>query len=43
MICEIMLEDYKRLVPTKLTDKKLLKDSHEIYMKFDKIYNELYN
>ncbi len=42
MMCEIMIDRYKRLTPTKLTDKSLLENSKKIYMKFKKLYDELY-
>jgi len=42
MMCEIMIDRYKKLSPTKLTDKELLENSKKIYMKFKKLYDELY-
>ncbi len=42
MMCETMLERFKRLTPTALTDKKLKKEAFDIYSKFKKIHEELF-
>ncbi len=42
MMCEIMIGEYKKLVPTKLTDKELVKDAKETYTKFKQLYEQLY-
>ncbi len=40
--CEIMIEKYKKLSPTVMTDKELYKASTKEYEKFVKIYEELF-
>lgn len=42
MICEVMIERYKRLNPTVLTNKKLHDDTTKEYQKFQQIYEELF-
>ncbi len=42
MMCEIMIEDYKKLSPTKLTDSSLTEGAKEIYRQFRQLYNELF-
>lgn len=42
MMSEIMLGEYKNLVSTKLTDKKLLENAKNTYKKYKQINNELF-
>ncbi len=42
MMCETMIERFKSLTPTALTDKKLKKEAFNIYSKFKKIHEELF-
>ena len=42
LMCEIMLGDYKKLSPTRLTDKDLVKDAKKLYDKFEQLYKELF-
>lgn len=42
IMCEVMMETYKDLVPTALTDKKLRKNSEVVYLKFKQLFEELY-
>lgn len=42
MMCEIMMERYRYLSPTVLTDKDLAKDALRTYEKFEKIHEELF-
>ena len=41
MICEVMLGRYKKLSPTVLTPKELVKKSKKYYNEFKKIYEHL--
>ena len=41
MICEVMIERYKKLSPTVLTPKKLVQESKNLYKKFKKIYEDI--
>ncbi len=40
--CEIMIERYKRLSPTVMTDKSLYEGATKSYLEFKKIYEELF-
>ena len=42
MMCEVMIEEYKKLSPTVLTEASLMQEAKKIYMKFKKIYEELF-
>jgi tetratricopeptide (TPR) repeat protein len=42
LMCEIMLGNYKKLVPTKLTNKDLIKDAKKSRDKFLQLYKELF-
>jgi hypothetical protein len=42
MMCEVMMEKYPKLAPTKLTDSKLVDESERIYKKFKTIYSTLF-
>ncbi|MFK5882548.1 MAG: hypothetical protein QM482_10105 [Sulfurospirillum sp.] len=42
LMCEIMLGDYKKLVPTKLTNSDLIKDAKKLDDKFKQLYKELF-
>lgn len=42
MMCEIMTESYKQLVPTTLTDDLLQENAKKMYMKFTQLYEELF-
>jgi len=42
LMCEIMLGDYKKLSPTKLTSQDLINDAKEINDKFKQLYEELF-
>lgn len=42
MMCEVMIDSYSSLVPTKLTDKQLRKNAQMVYEKFKKLYAELF-
>ena len=41
MICEVMIGRYKKLAPTVLTPKELIKKSKKYYKEFQKIYENL--
>ena len=41
MMCEVMLERYKKLAPTVLTPKPLVEKSKKLYQTFKKIYENL--
>ncbi len=40
--CEIMIEKYKKLSPTVMTDKELYENCTKAYLEFKKIYEELF-
>jgi len=42
LMCEIMLGDYKKLVPTKLTNSELVADAKKLNDKFKQLYKELF-
>ena len=42
MMCEIMIDEYKKLIPTKLTSKNLIDDAKKSYEKFKSLYDELF-
>ena len=42
LMCEIMMGNYKKLVPTKLTDKELISDAKKMNDKFKQLYEELF-
>lgn len=42
IICEVMIEDYKNLTPTKMTSDSLIKNSKNMSKRFSQIYNELF-
>ncbi len=42
LMCEIMIGRYKKLVPTKLTDKELVEDARKTYTKFKQLYEQLF-
>ena len=42
LMCEIMLGEYKKLVPTKLTNRDLIKDARKLDDKFKQLYRELF-
>jgi len=42
LICEVMIGNYKKLVPTKLTDKELVKNAKKMYEKFKQLYQQLF-
>ena len=42
LMCEIMLGDYKKLSPTKLTNAELVKDARKLNDKFEQLYKELF-
>ena len=41
MICEIMIESYKKIAPTVLTDEDLIKEAKDYNLKFKKLYDEI--
>jgi len=41
-ICEIMIGNYEKLVPTDLTDKDLVKNAKQMYDKFKQLYQQLF-
>lgn len=42
LMCEIMLGNYKKLSPTKLTNQDLIDDAKKLNDKFKKLYKELF-
>ena len=42
LMCEIMLGEYKKLSPTKLTNQDLVDDAKKINDKFGQLYKELF-
>ncbi len=42
MMCETMMEKYKNLSPTVLTDKTLVKEAMKTYKQFKQIYEDLF-
>ncbi len=42
LMCEIMLGDYKKLSPTKLTNQDLVDDAKKLNDKFEQLYKELF-
>ena len=42
LMCEIMIGDYKKLSPTKLTNEDLVKEAKKLYDKFQQLYKELF-
>ena len=42
LICEVMMGNYEKLVPTKLTDKDLVKNAKQMYDKFKQLYQQLF-
>ncbi len=42
LICEVMIGNYEKLVPTKLTDKDLVKNAKQMYDKFKQLYQQLF-
>ncbi len=42
LMCEIMLGDYKKLVPTKLTNSDLIENAKKLDDKFRQLYKELF-
>ena len=42
LMCEIMLGDYKKLSPTKLTNNDLVEDARKLNDKFKQLYKELF-
>lgn len=42
IICEVMIEDYKTLTPTKMTSESLIKNSKNMSQRFTEIHNELF-
>jgi hypothetical protein len=42
LICEVMIGNYKKLVPTKLTDEDLVKNAKQMYDKFQQLYKQLF-
>jgi len=42
MMCEVMIEKYPKLAPTKLTDPDLVQEAETIYKKFKNIYSSLF-
>ncbi|MCF6172424.1 MAG: hypothetical protein L3J44_01330 [Campylobacteraceae bacterium] len=42
LMCQIMIDEYKKLVPTKLTDKELVEDAKKTYTKFKQLYKQLF-
>ncbi len=42
LMCQIMLGEYKKLVPTKLTNSDLVKDAKKLDDKFQQLYKELF-
>lgn len=43
MLSEVVLQSYKRLNPTRLTDKILVKDAKRYYESFQKLYDNLFD
>jgi len=41
MMCEIMIESYKKIAPTVLTDEDLIKEAADYNLKFKKLYDEI--
>lgn len=42
MMCEIVIEDYKSLNPSKLTQESLKNEAKELFLKFNEIYEQLF-
>jgi hypothetical protein len=42
MMCEIMIEEHKKLTPTKLTSQNLIDDAKARSAKFESLYKELF-
>jgi len=42
MMCEIMIESYKNLVPSNMTEESLLENSQKMQKKFIQLYEELF-
>ncbi len=42
MMCETMMERYKNISPTVLTDKSLVKEAMKTYRQFEQIYEDLF-
>lgn len=42
MMCEVMIEEYKALSPTKMTDESLVQKSKNTLERFEGIYKELF-
>ncbi|NOX16312.1 MAG: hypothetical protein GXP61_09900 [Epsilonproteobacteria bacterium] len=42
LMCQIMIGEYQKLVPTELTDKELVEDAKKTYTKFKQLYEQLF-
>jgi hypothetical protein len=42
LMCEVMMGNYEKLVPTSLTDKDLVKNAKQMYEKFKQLYQQLF-
>lgn len=42
MMCEVMMDSFEKLSPTKMTDKILLDETKVVYEKFKKLYEKLF-
>ncbi|BDY12707.1 hypothetical protein [Hydrogenimonas cancrithermarum] len=42
LMCEVMMERYEKLAPTKLTEKELVERARDMYEKFQNLYRSLF-
>ena len=42
MMCEVMMDRYATLTPTKLTDRKLVEEAHAMYERFKTLHDSIF-